>query len=90
MTAKMLYEGQRVCLSRFTGPAGAQPDRRRYQLTLMLPRAGTGEGVPVACAWTVLTRDELRSVVEALHGAEACEAASADVSTSARTEVRDA
>lgn len=67
----MLYEGTKVCLSRFTGPAGG--DRRRYQLSLMLPRAGMGAGVPVACAWIVLTRDELRTVVEALHGAEGTE-----------------
>lgn len=70
--SEMLYEGQKVCLSRFIGPADGH-DRRRYQLTLMLPRAGMGEGVVVAAAWTVLTRDELRLVAECLHGAEAAE-----------------
>jgi hypothetical protein len=69
----MLYEGQKVCLSRFTGPAADGPDRRRYQLTLMLPLAGMGAGTRVAAAWTVLTRDELRTITLALAGAEGTE-----------------
>lgn len=71
--SEMLYEGQKVCLSRLTGPADGPQDRRRYQLTLMLPRAGMGEGAVVAAAWTILSRDELRAVAEAIHGAEAAE-----------------
>lgn len=71
--SKMLYEGERVCLSRYSGPTNEGPDRRRYQLTLMLPRAGIGAGAPVAAAWVSLTRDELRQVAAAIHGAEAME-----------------
>lgn len=69
----MLYEGSRVTLTRYAGPAAGGPDRRRYQLMLVLPRAGMGEGTPVAAAWIVLTRAELRQIAEAIHGAESTE-----------------
>lgn len=69
----MLYEGSRLALARFAAPLAEGPDRRRYQLTLFLPRAGIGEGMPVAAAWISLTRSELRTVAEAIHGAEALE-----------------
>lgn len=69
----MLYEGSRIALARFAGPACEGPDRRRYQLTVFLPRAGMGEGTSVAAAWITLTRSELRSIAEAIHGAEAAE-----------------
>lgn len=68
-----LYEGARVNLTRFCGPANEGPDRRRYQLGLNLPRAGVGGGMVVPYAYAVLTREELRQVAEAIHGAEASE-----------------
>lgn len=66
-----LYSGPYVHLGRFVGPAGDHPDRRRYQLTLMRARQRPDEA-PFA-AWTVLTREDLRELVDALGLAERAE-----------------
>lgn len=75
--SETLYEGDRVHLSRYTGPMNEGKDRRRYQLTLNAPRVDPGkhgtDDLFMQRAWITLTRAELREIVEALHTAEHAE-----------------